>query len=374
MKTLLKNLTIIDHNLKEYTGHIVIENGKIIETGKVDENSLKNDTELKIYDLEGCYASPGFIDMHVHLREPGREDKETVLSGCNAAANGGFTAVACMPNTDPTIDSAEIVESIIHKSKNHLVDVYPIAAATIERKGEFLSPIAELVEAGAVAFSDDGVAIKTAAVLRRVMEYASMFNVPVIEHCEDESMAGGSMNEGYFSTIYGVSTLPPVAEDITVSRDILMSEFTGAKLHIAHISTKRSIELVREAKTRGVRVTAEVTPHHFTLTDEALKNYDTNLKMNPPLRTATDVEEVLKGLSDGTIDVIATDHAPHTIEEKEMEFEYAPNGILGLETCIGLSINNLVHKGILTLSQLVEKLAINPRKVLNLEIPKIEPG
>ncbi len=232
--------------------------------------------------------------MHVHLREPGREDEETVVTGCNAAANGGFTAVACMPNTEPAIDSAEVIHLIQKEAANHLVDVYPIGAATVGRKGEIITPMAELYEAGAVAFSDDGVAIKTAAILKRALEYSKMYNLPIIEHCEDETLAGGAMNEGINSTLLGLAPLPSVAEDLIVMRDILMAEYTGGKVHIAHISTKRSVEIVREAKKRGVNVTAEATPHHFSLTDDSLKTYDTNMKMNPPLRTTEDVKEVMK--------------------------------------------------------------------------------
>ncbi len=236
------------------------------------------------------------------------------------------------------------------KAQGHLVDVHPIAAATVARKGEVISPMAELFETGAVGFSDDGVAIKTSAILRRALEYSRMYDTPIIEHCEDESLAGGSMNEGLNSTTLGLNPIPSVAEDLIVMRDILMAEYTGGKIHIAHISTKRSVEMVREAKKKGIKVTAEVTPHHFTLTDDAVKTYDTNTKMNPPLRTKADVEEIIKGLKDGTIDCIASDHAPHSIEEKESEFDYAPNGIIGLETEVGLALTELYHKKVLTLN------------------------
>jgi len=279
-----------------------------------------------------------------------------------------------MPNTEPAIDSAEVVTFIKRKAANLLVDVYPIAAATVGRKGEVISPMAELYENGVVGFSDDGVAIKTSAILRRALEYSKMFGTPIIEHCEDETLAGGSMNEGLNSTTLGLPPIPSVAEDIIVSRDILMAEYTGGKIHIAHISTKKSVEMVREAKKKGIKVTAEVTPHHFTLTDDAVKTYDTNAKMNPPLRIRVDVEEILNGLKDGTLDCIASDHAPHSIEEKEKEFDYAPNGIIGLETEVGLTFTELLHNKVLTLSQIVEKLSINPRKILNLPIPKFEGG
>lgn len=373
MKILLKDVTVNNpaQNLKEAKTDILIDNGIIAEIGKLNESELG---EIRKFDFAGKVVVPGFFDMHVHLREPGREDKETVKSGCDSAANGGFTGVACMPNTEPAIDSAEVVSFIKKQASNHLVDVYPVAAATIGRKGEVLSPMAELFEAGAVGFSDDGIAIKTASILKRAMEYASMYDLPIIEHCEDESLAGGAMNESINSTILGLPPIPSLAEDLIVMRDILVAEYTGAKIHIAHISTKKSVEMVREAKAKGIRVTAEVTPHHFTLTDNAVKTYDTNVKMNPPLRTKKDVDAVIEGLKDGTLDCIASDHAPHTIEEKEVEFEYAPNGIIGLETQIGLALTELYHKKILTIEQIIEKLSVNPRKILNIPVPQIKKG
>ena len=373
MKILLKNIHLINPftNIDEDNTSLLIVNGKIEKTGKLDSTDEK---EAKVFDLKGKIVAPGFFDMHVHLREPGREDEETVVTGCNSAANGGFTGVACMPNTEPAIDSAEVVNFILKQAKNHLVDVHPVGAATIGRKGEVISPMAELYEAGAVGFSDDGVAIKTASVLRRALEYSSMYKTPIIEHCEDETLAGGAMNEGINSTLLGLPPLSSVAEDLIVGRDILMAEYTGGRVHIAHISSKRSVELVREAKSRGIAVTAEVTPHHFTLTDDAVKSYDTNMKMNPPLRTQSDLNAILEGLKDGTIDCIASDHAPHSIEEKEAEFQFAPNGIIGLETQIGLAFSELYHKKVLTLAQLIEKFAINPRKILNISIPELKEG
>lgn len=350
---------------------LLIEDGIITKIGNITEEDKKN---AEIYELEGAYCSPGFFDMHVHFREPGREDEETVLTGSNAAAAGGFTGVACMPNTEPTIDSAETIQFILQKAKNHLVDVFPIGAATKDRKGETIAPMAEMIEAGAVAFSDDGVAIKTAAVLRSAMEYSSMYDKIIIEHCEDETLADGAMNEGLMSTKLGLPPLPSVSEDLIVSRDLLMAEYLGARIHIAHISTKGAVDLVRQAKRRGIKVTAEVTPHHFTLTDETLNSYDTNFKMNPPLRTKEDLEAILEGLQDGTIDCIATDHAPHAIEEKEMEFIYAPNGIIGLETAIGLALSELYHKKVLSLEEIILKMSVNPRKILGIPLPKIAVG
>ncbi|MFZ2324535.1 MAG: dihydroorotase [Ignavibacteriaceae bacterium] len=373
MKLLLKNVNILNphQKLNQANTNILIEDGIINKIGQIAEEDLKN---CKVLELDGKYIVPGLFDMHVHLREPGREDEETVVTGCNSAANGGFTGIACMPNTEPAIDSADVVAFIKKEATNHLVDVFLVGAVTVGRKGEVLSPMAELKNAGVVAFSDDGVAIKTASILKRSLEYAKMFDLPIIEHCEDESLAGGAMNESINSTILGLPPIPSVAEDLVVIRDILLAEYTNSKIHIAHISSKNSVDMVREAKKKGIKVTAEVTPHHFTLTDDAVKSYDPNTKMNPPLRTQEDVEAIIEGLKDGTIDCIASDHAPHSIEEKEMEFEYAPNGIIGLETQVGLALSELYHKKVLTFEQIIEKLAINPRKVLNLPIPKFEKG
>ncbi len=373
MKVILKNVTLFhpEQNLDEKKTDILLTDGIISKIGKINAD---DSADAKIFDLTGKHIVPGFFDMHVHLREPGREDEETVITGCNAAANGGFTGIACMPNTEPAIDSAEVVNLIKKQAKDHLVDVAVVGAATLGRKGEYISPMAELIESGAVGFSDDGAAIKTAGILKRAFEYSKMYNVPIIEHCEDETLAGGAMNEGINSTMLGLPPIPSVAEELIVIRDILMSEYTGGKIHIAHISTKKSVEMVREAKKKGIAVTAEVTPHHFTLTDDVLKTYDTNFKMNPPLRTKADVDEIILGLQDGTIDCIASDHAPHSAEEKEAEFEHAPNGITGLETQIGLALTELYHKKIISLEQLVKKMAVNPRKILNIAVPKFETG
>ncbi|OGU75465.1 MAG: dihydroorotase [Ignavibacteria bacterium RBG_16_34_14] len=373
MKIILKNTHLLhpEQKVDRDKIDILLIDGVISKIDNLKKDDFKDAQE---FDLRGKYIAPGFFDMHVHLREPGREDKETIISGCNSAANGGFTGIACMPNTEPAIDSAEVVTFIKRKAASHLVNVHPVAAATVGRKGEVISPMAELYENGAVGFSDDGVAIKTSAILRRALEYSKMFGTPVIEHCEDETLAGGSMNEGLNSTTLGLPPIPSVAEDIIVSRDILMAEYTGGIIHIAHISTKKSVEMVREAKKKGTKVTAEVTPHHFTLTDDAVKTYDTNTKMNPPLRTREDVNEIIKGLKDGTIDAIASDHAPHSIEEKETEFDYALNGIIGLETEVGLTLTELYHNKILSLNQIIEKLAINPRKILNIPVPKFDVG
>jgi dihydroorotase len=370
MKVLLKDVNLFspEQDIDKKATSVLLEDGIISEIGDVKTS------DANVYELSGKYIVPGFFDMHVHLREPGREDEETIITGSNAAANGGFTGVACMPNTKPAIDSAEVVKFIKEQVNNHLVDVYPIGAATIGREGEVLSPIAELAEAGAVGLSDDGVAIHTASMLRKVLEYSQMYNLPVIEHCEDDSLADGAMNEGVNSTMLGLPPLPSVAEDLVVSRDIQIAEYIGGVVHIAHISTKKAAQFVRDAKSKGIKVTAEVTPHHFTLTDEAVKTYDTNYKMNPPLRTQEDIDAMIAALKDGTIDCIASDHAPHSIEEKEQEFQYAPNGILGLETMVGITLSELYHKKVLMLKEIVEKLSVNPRKILNLPPVKFSVG
>lgn len=372
MKIVLKNVNLLnpEQDLNKITD-LLIEDGEIARIGDLEKKDLEG---AKIFEYEQAVVVPGLFDMHVHLREPGREDEETVHTGSNAAAAGGFTEIACMPNTNPAIDSAEIVSSIKAKSYKHLVEVYPVAAITHGREGEGLSPIAELVEAGAIGLSDDGKSVKNSAVLMGAFDYAKMFNVPIIEHCEDPALADGVMNESLVSTMLGLPSKPSIAEDIIVMRDISLAEYTGGKLHIAHVSTKKSCEIIRDAKARGVNVTAEVTPHHFTLTDEAVKSFDTNLKMNPPLRTKEDLDAVIEAIKDGTIDCIASDHAPHSIEEKDVEFIYAPDGIVGLETSLGLALSELVHKKHITLEQLVTLMAVNPRKVLGLPVPKIEEG
>lgn len=373
MKIVLRNVDVIhpEENINLKGVSVLLREGLISKIGELTNDEIR---DARDFDFSGKILVPGLFDMHVHLREPGREDEETVVSGCNGAAVGGFTGIACMPNTEPATDTAEVVKFIKEQAAAHLVDVHPVGAASVARKGEIISPMAELVEAGAVAFSDDGVAVKTSSVLRRAFEYANMYNVPIIEHCEDESLAEGDMNEGVNSTLLGLPGLPSVAEDIIVSRDILMAEYTGGRIHIAHISTKNSVNLVRDAKKRGIKVTAEVTPHHFTLTDDSLKTYDSNFKMNPPLRTQADVDSIIKGLKDGTIDCIASDHAPHSIEEKESEFQYAPNGILGFETTVGLSFSELLKKNKLSIEDIIQKLSINPRKILNLPIPSFKIG
>jgi len=373
-KILFRNARIID-GLTERSGlfDIFIVYKKIVDIKP--ELSLPQDFDGEIVDLQNKLIFPGFLDLHVHFREPGREDEETLLSGALAAMAGGFTAVCTMPNTQPVTDNREIIEFIRDQMKNHLVSVYPVAAITREQKGEELVEMAELVDAGVIAFSDDGKSVASSLVLRRALEYARMFGVPIIEHCEDASLAeGGAMHEGFVSTSLGIPAIPSIAEDIIVARNIMLAEYTKGKIHIAHVSSAGSVELIRRAKEKGIAVTAEATPHHFTLTDDCVQSFDTNYKMNPPLRDAAHIAAIIAGLQDGTIDCIATDHAPHSVEEKEVEFIAAPFGIVGLETALGLIIKQLVQPGILTWQQAVEKLCLNPYRILGLSIPQIKIG
>jgi dihydroorotase len=374
MQYLLKNGRLIDPvTRRDEETDIHIVDGKIVRIAKG-----LSVPAAQVIELTGKVVAPGFIDIHVHLREPGFEYKETILTGCTAAAAGGFTAVCCMPNTNPPIDDESVVRFIKEKARkamNGLVDVYPVAAVTKERKGEHLAPLAELAAAGAVAFSDDGDPVHDADIMRRALEYASMYDRPVIQHAQDMPMTkGGAMNEGYTATRLGIPGMPPVAEDAVLARDIQITKYTGARYHLAHMSTAGATAMMRAAKAEGLKVTCEVTPHHFSLTDEAVGGFDTNTKMNPPLRTKEDVEALKKGLKDGTIDVIATDHAPHSFDEKQVEFQSAPFGIVGLETALGLVVTELVDGGVLTLSQMIEKMSTNPRRIMNLPEIRIAEG
>lgn len=360
---------------KDESLDMLIVEGHIERIGK----SLSTDRSYKKIDLKNKIIAPGFVDMHVHLREPGFEHKETIETGCTAAAAGGFTAVSCMPNTNPCIDDESVARYVREKGKSvceGIVDVYPIAAATKGRQGKELSPMAELADAGAVAFTDDGSPIMSAEIMRRAFEYSSMYGIPIIQHAEDSTLThGGCMNEGFVSTRLGMPGIPPIAEVLMVERDLtLLRYIPQARYHVAHISTAGAVESVRRAKREKLHVTCEVTPHHFSLTDEIISSFDTNTKMNPPLRTQDDVEAMKEALRDGTIDVIATDHAPHTIDEKEVEYTVAPFGIVGLETAVGLSITELVEQQVLSFFQLIEKLSTNPRRILNLPPIKIAEG
>lgn len=377
MKLLLTGARIIDPAQKiDAVSDILLEGGKIAQTGSdLLPAGKSKGSEIKIIELAGMILTPGLIDMHTHLREPGQEYKETVASGTKAAVAGGFTSIACMPNTDPINDNRSITEFIKRKAvEANLANVYPIGAVSRNSAGQQLTEFWDLKEAGAVALSDDGKPVLDAALMRHALEYASSLDLPVISHCEDSNLSsGGQMNEGYYSTILGLRGIPAIAEEAMVARDILIAEFTKSHVHIAHVSTEGSVRLIREAKKRGVRVTAETTPHYFTLTDEALQTYNTNLKVNPPLRSAADVAAIKEGLADGTLDAIVTDHAPHARTDKELEFDYAANGISGLETSLALSLR-LVREGILSLPELIAKMSLNPARILKLAKGTLETG
>ena len=366
MKRLLKGGRVIDPmNGIDGVHDLLIDGDRIAAVGR----DLPVDGASVIEIPEGLVICPGFIDMHVHLREPGQEHKETVASGTASAVAGGFTAVACMPNTAPVNDNANVTAFILSKAAEaNLARVHPIGAVSRESKGELLADIAELKSAGCVAITDDGHPVKTALLMRRAMEYAGMFGMPVIEHCEDPSLKGdGVAHEGYMAATLGLRGMPGACEALGVERGILLSELTGSAFHVAHMSARASLRAVRKGKEAGVRVTCEVAPHHFTLTDEALGSpipYDTNTKMNPPLREAADRDAMLSGIADGSVDVIATDHAPHHYDEKKVEFDRAPFGIVGLETAIPLSLDRLVHSGLIRLPRLVELFSVNPSRIL----------
>lgn len=371
---LLKNVRPVSksHNGEE-TIDIRINDGKITEIDS--ELEAKNGEES--HDFKGAYVSPGWMDMHVHLREPGYEHKETIKTGCNAAAFGGFTAIACMPNTSPATQTRDVVEFIISKGKETPVDVHPIGCVTKDRTGKSIAEMGDMHKGGAVAFSDDGDPVYDAQVMRVALEYASMLGAPIINHEEDlELSRPGHMNEGAVSTRLGLDGTPGIAEEVMIARDILLAEYTGGHVHVAHISTKEGVELVRQGKAKGIHVTTEVCPHHFDLTDEEIdrQKFNTNFKMHPPLRTQGDVDAMIEGLVDGTIDVICTDHAPHAIEEKEVEFMYAPNGIIGLETSWAITNMRLQLTGKLNLQQLVDKMSDAPRAILSLPELNIEKG
>lgn len=369
----LKNVRIADSaQVSSKLTDIKITDGLISEIGEVKTSSTD-----QVHDFKGAFVSGGWMDMHVHLREPGFEHKETILSGTNAAAFGGFTAVACMPNTKPAIHTRDVVEFIIQKAKATAVDVYPIACVTKDRKGESLAEMADLKAGGAVAFSDDGDPVYDSRMMRIALEYSSMLNMPIINHEEDLALSRpGHMNEGLVSTRLGLDGTPGIAEEVMIARDILLAELTGGHVHVAHISTAKGVELVRRAKKDGIKVTTEVCTHHFDLIDEEIdkNHFDTNYKMHPPLRTETDRLAMIEGLRDGTIEVICTDHAPHAVDEKDVEFIYAPNGILGLETSWGITCKRLINEHKFDLSFVISKMVDNPRKILNIPVPVIKVG
>lgn len=347
-----------------------IEDGRIASVEA--PGALASDAQT--IDCTGCWILPGFVDLHVHLREPGEEHKETIETGARAAVCGGFTTVVAMPNTKPVIDSAALVEFVLQKSDEAgLARVVPSAAVTVGQKGELITQMAELAEAGAVLFTDDGRPVANAGVMRRALEYATLVDKPIMVHEEEPTLSGGCMHEGDVSLRMGLKGIPAAAEDVMVLRDVELAALTGGRVHIGHLSTAQSVRAVRDAKARGLPVTAEATPHHFSLTHEAVDGYDTFAKMAPPLRTAADVEAVIEGLVDGTIDAIATDHAPHATVDKEVEFNRAANGIIGLETAFGLTMK-LVHEGRLSAVRAVELLATAPAKLVGLPAGTLAPG
>jgi len=354
---------------------ILIKNVKHFATGETVDFALENGVIVsslsgqpdKVIDAEGLTLFPGLVDMHCHLREPGFEYREDIATGTRSAAKGGFSSVCCMPNTKPVCDNAAVVEGILRRAE--LVgscNVFPIGAASKGLEGKELAEIGLMKEAGIVAVSDDGKPIATANLLKKVLEYASDFDIPVLNHCEEMSISEGAMNDGEVATSLGLRGIPAIAEEIMISRDILTAEYLDMPIHICHVSTRRGIDIIRQAKKRGVKVTCETCPHYFSLTENACENYDTNFKMNPPLRTEDDRQAVIEGLKDGTIDCIVTDHAPHHTDEKDIEFSLANNGIIGFETAFGVSYTYLVKPGYLTLTEMIEKMTINPSHILRL--------
>lgn len=366
MRLLIKNGHLIDPAEGQNSGkNLLIDNGRVAARLSPGEGIPDG---CEILDASGLVVAPGFIDLHVHLREPGQEHKETIASGCAAAVAGGFTSVCPMPNTNPINDNAAITRYMIEQAERAgFANVFPVGAITKGSNGAELAEMGEMKAAGAVAVSDDGRPVPNAGMMRRAMEYARDFDLPVVDHCEDKSLShGGVMHEGRISLLLGLKGMPALAEDLDAVRDIQLAKETGAHIHIAHISTKGAIEAVRRAKSEGINVTCEVAPHHFTLTDRAVEGYDTNTKMAPPLRSEEHLEAVLDAIEDGTVDAIATDHAPHHADEKALEYDRAPFGITGLETAVGLAFSELVHKGLIDLVRLVELFSTNPARVFKL--------
>lgn len=365
---LIRNGRIIDPAAgRDETGDILIRGGKITEAAPAKDASL--------IDAKGLVVCPGLVDLHCHLREPGDEDKETIASGARAAARGGYTTVCCMPNTNPPLDTAGAIEYVIEKAAQaDTIRVLPIGCISQGRQGKGITEMAELQRAGAVALSDDGLPALTSELMQMALEYAGGLNLPLMEHCEDLTLTrGAQMNEGILATRLGLKGWPAAAEEAILARDAALAALTGGKLHICHVSTLGSLDIIRRAKDRGVKITAEVTPHHLTLTEEAVLGYETNSKVNPPLRTRRDVDAMIEGLIDGTIDAIATDHAPHTPAEKICEFDLAPFGVIGLETALG-SLLALVHSGVLPLSTLISKLTVEPARIIGRDFGTLAKG
>lgn len=372
MKILLKDIRTINpiQQLDDKL-NIYIFDGIIEYIGKSLPQISEDTKIIEGYDL---VCSPGFFDLHVHFREPGFTYKESLSTGIDSAANGGFTGVLCMPNTNPPIDNVQTAEYIINRTKGKIVNVFPASALTQGQRGEKITSFYSLAEAGALMFTDDGTSVMNSEVMRRAFDYAATNDLLIGQHCEDLNLTKDfSVNEGAISSKLGLKGYPSVAEEIILSRDILLAKYCGnRRYHAQHISTKNSVKLIRQAKEQGLRITCEVTPHHFTLSEELLETFDPNYKMNPPLRTKEDIEAILNGLADGTIDCIATDHAPHSLFEKDVELEKAPNGVVGLETALGITLTYLYHAKLLSLSEIINKLSVNPRKILGLEPIKIQ--
>ncbi len=376
MTILIRGGHVIDPGRFNGIADVLIEKGRIAQVGQGLRLPVEQGAESgRVIDATGKLVVPGFVDLHVHFREPGFEYKETIRTGAASAVAGGFTSVCCMPNTNPVNDNQSITEFMLDKARQAgTANVYPIGAITKGSEGKELAEIGDLRRAGCVAISDDGRPVMNSLVMRRAMEYALAFDLPVVDHCEDLCLSeGGCMNEGLVSTELGLAGIPAAAEDVMVARNVVLAELTGAHLHLAHISTAGSVRLVREAKARGIRVTAEACPHHFSLTEEAVRGYNTLAKMNPPLRTWEDVQAIKEGLRDGTIDVIATDHAPHAVQDKQREFADAPFGVVGLETALPLTLG-LVEEGVLTLETAIAKLATAPGTIFGLNKGTLAPG
>jgi dihydroorotase len=367
MRLLIANGYVVDPTQNVNAGRdILIEDGRVVELLKSGGDTPEG---AEVFDATGLIIAPGFIDLHTHLREPGQEYKETIATGAAAAVAGGFTSVCAMPNTDPVNDNPAVTSFIVEQSQTvGLANVFPVGAITKGSKGEELAEMGEMLRAGVVAVTDDGRPVPTPGLMRRALEYARGFDLTVMDHCDDKSLAaGGVMHEGEWSLRLGLRGIPALAEESDAARDCALAELTGARVHLAHVSTRGAIEAVRRAKERGAHVTCEVAPHHFTLTDAACEGFDTNMKMNPPLRSREHVEAVLEAIADGTVDAIATDHAPHHADEKALEFDHAPFGITGLETAVGLALDQLVRGGRVGLERLVELFSVNPARIFRLE-------
>ncbi len=372
MKLLFQGGRIVDPS-QDLDGRadLLVENGTVARIGKIARNK-----SWEVVDASGLILAPGFVDMHVHLREPGGEGKETIQTGSEAAVAGGFTSIACMPNTSPVNDSPALTRYILERARQtNLVNIFPIGAVTRGSQGEELAEIGVMHRAGIVAVSDDGNPIQNHQLMRRALEYIKLFDIPLVDHCEDRLLAaGGCMNEGAVSTRLGLRGASRTAEELHVARDVMLSRITGGRVHIAHVSAKESLDWIRQGKRHGAGVTCEVTPHHFTLTDGDIGEYDTNFKMSPPLREAEDVEAMVQGLADGTVDCIASDHAPHASLEKDTTFEEAANGVIGLETSLPLALDRLVHRGVISLTRLVELMSRNPSRILRLDRGTLREG